>query len=336
MSEANDSKQHYESLISLFKFSLGLFSFFGVAIGYLVYSDGKEMRQELKDRKKELEASVADMKSDLVQKEKIMREDWIKLSSQIDNQVKSAKQDAISEIASVKISSTNEARLEARNKINEVFSNKNFDDFVAKIAKERMEPQIVNLVDKRLSQNEKEIINEAVNDIESLDKSKFILAINYLLTSRQIKLTNNQIQKIINATKSIEDDYKASVKAILLFQKSELSTEFFKEELASQNNANENLAIQYFSFNKIDYDTFEEIIYNVMKENQKSAIYLNSIETSRTLNKDYTLKLLNSKILINLYKNHPAEEVQSSKENIYRNLKNNFTEAEIKQTLLFK
>lgn len=336
MSEVNDSKQHYESLISLFKFSLGLFSFFGVAIGYLVYSDGKEMRQELKERKIELNKNVEDMKSDLKEKEKLMRQDLINLSSKIDNQVHSTKQDAIAEIASVKTSATNEARSEARNKINEVFSNKNFDDFVTKIAKERMEPQIINLVDKRLTQNEKELIDEAINNIGSLDKSKSILSISYLQTNPRIKLNDNQIQKIINSIEFADDNYKPSIIGLLLFKKSELTTEFFKKELESVNNLNQNFAIQYFAFNKIDYNTFEEIIYKIIIKNPESGLYINSIEICRPINKSYTLKLLNSIILIDLLKKHSIEEVKYLKEDTYRKLKNSFTEQEINSTLLFK
>lgn len=154
-------------------------------------------------------------------------------------------------------------------------------------------------------------------------------------TNPQIKLNDSQIQKIINSSKAINDEYKLSVMGVLLFKKSDLTTDFFTKELENLNNYSQVYAIQYFAFNKIEYNKFEEIIYNIMRKKPESAIYTSSIETCRAINKSYTFRLLNSTLLIDLFKKRPIEEVKSSKENMYKNLKNNFSEAELKSTLLY-
>ena len=336
MSEPNDSKSHYESLISLFKFSLGLFSFFGVAIGYLVYSDGKEMRQELKERKIELNKSVEDMKSDLKQKEQVMRQDLINLSSKIDNQVNSTKQDAITEITNIKTSASNEAKSEARNKINEVFSNKNFDEFVEKIAKERMEPQINNLVDKKLSSNQNILIETAVQNLSSSDRIKLMQGLSYLQLNSSLKLSDNQIKRVISAMEGENLSYRLNYIMILLFRNSEISTDFFKLELESGNSDTQPQAMQYFVYHNIDYNKFSDCLFTLMYKKKDPYIYFNAIEISRNQNKNYLLQLLNSKELVNLlYKYSVSEQANTIKNNIMENLKNNLKENEIKSTYLF-
>ncbi len=335
----SSEKLQYEKLTSYFKYLVGItmsaITIICAVAGFLFWNSGKEMREEFNTKNEELRNDFKAIQEDLKEQKTTMQFELSKLIEKSNAEIEKTRINAVSEIENVKTYASNEARSEARNKINEVFTNKNFDDFVAKIAKERMEPQIINLVDKRLNQNEKEIINQAINDIESLDKSKFILAINYLQTNPQIKLSDNQIQKIINSSKAINDEYKLSIMGVLLFKKSDLTTDFFSKELENQNNYSEVFAIQYFAFNKIEYNKFEEIIYKIMKKNPESGIYTNSVETCRTINKSYTLRLLNSTLLIDLFKKRPADEVQGSKENMYRNLKNNFTEAELKSTLLY-
>lgn len=336
----SSEKLQYEKLTSFFKYLVGItmsaITLICAVAGFLFWSSGKEMREEFKSKNEELENGLKTMQEDFKLQKETMQLELSKLSEKSNSEIEKTRINAIGEIENIKTYSSNEARSEARNKINEVFTNKNFDDFVAKIAKERMEPQIINLVDKKLSQNEKELIDQAINNIESLDKGRFILAVNYLQTNPQIKLNNIQIQKIINSCKAINDEYKLSIMGILLFKKSELTTDFFTNELEKENNPSQNYAIQYFAFNNIDYNKFEDIIYNIMKRNSESGIYINSIETCRTLNKVYVFKLLNSTVLINLFKRRPAEEVQGTKDNLYNNLKSNFSEKELKSTLLYK
>lgn len=159
----SSEKLQYEKLASYFKYLVGItmsaITIVCAVAGFLFWNSGKEMREEFNNKNVELRNDFKAIQEDLKQQKASMQFELSKLSEKSNSEIEKTRINAIGEIENVKTYASSEARLEARNKINEVFNNKNFDDFVAQIAKERMEPQIVNLVDQRLIQNEKEITN---------------------------------------------------------------------------------------------------------------------------------------------------------------------------------
>ncbi|WP_308132010.1 hypothetical protein [uncultured Flavobacterium sp.] len=349
MARINNEKEHYRSLIDLFKFALSLLSVFGIIIGYIVYSDGKEMRQDQKERRIELESNFKDMKQDL-EKQKAehknelllqkseMESDRERLTKRFEDEINWTKAQAIYEIANVKTTSKEIAQTEAKKKINEVFDNKNFDDYVAKIAEERMKPQINDLVDKKLTANINVLIEDAIQNLYSPDMNKFMEGIAYLQINRHIKLTELQIQKIIKATNNINKDYRPGVIAILLFKESQSSTNFFIKELQSENNMSQLFSLQYFAYNNI-YAPLSDALYSIIsKHSDLYGLYFNAIEASSGINQQHTMSLLNSKQLVDLiYPNIPKEQLQYHKENTLRILKDkDFKEERIISSYFFK
>ena len=334
MARINEEKEHYRSLTNLFKFALGLFSAFGIAIGFIVYSDGKEMRQELRERRIGLEASFNVMKSDLnIQKkeheEELLRQksemqkDRENLTQRFKDEINWTENQAINEIKNIKSSSKEIAQLEAKSKINEVFDNKNFDDFVAKIAKERIEPQLQNLVDEKVKKTAQVRVESAITDIESSEPLKVSLGYAYIIQDRYLKLDDEQVKRIIAALNN--DNYRQMLGNILVFQNNPSVIDFFRSEL--QRTVSDphlkSITIQFFVLNNADFEFLNAYITT-------NPADFETIISAHSINPSYITKFLNSKTVVDklistLSKEQFTELKKRTMENIRGNTKIDYT-----------
>ena len=161
-----DEKEHYKSLISLFKFSLGIVGAVASIIAVISYKDRGEIRAQMKETIDDMKARMLDAEKDMERKFSNIHSETMLLNSRTQSEILSIKSDAKNEISSIQ----SLAMVEARKAINQVFSEKKFDQFVEQVAKDRMEPQIISLVDNRIDLDRK----KEMKKIDSAINSTFI------------------------------------------------------------------------------------------------------------------------------------------------------------------
>ncbi|MBK0370716.1 YtxH domain-containing protein [Flavobacterium agrisoli] len=348
---AKNEKILYESLTSYFKYlvsiTIGAITILGAFAGYLFYSNGQEMREDLRLQKAELKENVEEMKTTLAEQKKNfevqktdIKEQLILLSQRVNSEINETSSAAIKEVSNIKVVASSLAESEAKKKINEVFDNKNFDQFVEKIAKDRMEPQINNLVDKKIAINETIQINNSLINLSSNDKVKSINASNYLQSNSQIKLSNSQISKIVSDMDKVDLSTRNNMIFAIILRKSQASTEFFTRELGNSatNTLNETYCFQYFLYNDIDYNIFSDAMYKAMlKKTEGYNTYYSSILISKDQNKRFALNLLNDKKLVDLYLKLLPESYRDILTSTFlEDLSQVFNRKDILETVLFK
>lgn len=348
---ARNEKILYDSLTSYFKYlvsiTIGAITILGAFAGYFFYSNGQEMREEIRLQKAEVKENVEEMKRTLADQKKDfeaqkvdIKEQLISLSQRINSQINETSSAAIKEVSNIKNVASSLAQSEAKKKINEVFDNKNFDQFVEKIAKDRMEPQINNLVDKKIALNETAQINNSLVNLSSSDKVKSINASNYLQSNSHIKLSDSQISKIILDMDKVDLPTRITMIFTIMLRKSQPSTEFFTTELGNcaTNTMNEDYCLRYFLYNDIDYNIFSDAIYKAMsKKKDGYNTYYSSIQLSKDQNKRFALNLLNDRKLVDQYlKLLPESYREGLTSNFLDDLSQVFNKKDLLQTVLFK
>ena len=187
----SDQEQHYKSLIELFKYSVTfagiLFTVIAFVVGFITFKDGQEMRnseekarQEIRDNLKEMRTEIreerdrmeqksAQSKAELSDKEKELMATVSNLIQSTNRDINATRVDAIHQISGVKNEATTAARIEAKNRINEVFKEKNLEPFIETVAKDRLEPKVKQFVDKQFKDFDNNLVGQ-INDAQLLSQ----------------------------------------------------------------------------------------------------------------------------------------------------------------------
>jgi hypothetical protein len=305
MSDFNDEKAHYQSLISLHKYTITLatsiITIIGIGVGLITYSNGQEMREDIQLQKEENNRKLDRLTTEIDKyKDKID-----KLSEKVNRDVDRTRTDAINEIGNIKVTSSFLAQQEARKKINEVFEYKNFDDFVNKIAQERIEPKINKLVDNKIIQNEELQIENALKNLASSEYLQFNKGVAFLNFNQNIQLTENQIKTIINIFKrsTTSEDNQYQIAGILHTKKSENCTLFFKELIFTEeyNHTLTQYSIKYFLVNNLEHAFFSKYVDYIINQsnNHPTNTFINILSTASQISVSHTRYLINDKNLVN-------------------------------------
>ncbi|PWB18292.1 hypothetical protein, partial [Flavobacterium sp. HTF] len=307
MARFNNQKAHYDSLISLFKYlitlSIAILTLIAGVITWLTWSNGKEMREDLNKEKVEIKKELQDLKNEVKENENKVIKNLNKLTERVNGDIDETRKDALNEISNIKDAASVLAEQEARRKINDVFENKNFDDFVVKIAQERIEPRVRTIVDETMASLSKVETQNAIDNLTSNDISKEELGWSYFSTNIAIKLNNTQQNQLVRAyeSKNTKVNPKSYFAIILQRTKSDIATKFFKEVLSTEtySKQNTNVAISYFIAHNIEHEFLEQYIIKQMEEsNSPQDIYYMFVFSSTWLSENYTAYLLNNRNLV--------------------------------------
>lgn len=142
---------HYKSLIELFKYVIGilttLFAVIGLAVGYMTYSNGTEMRASLKEEREDLNKKMESIEGELRSKEDKLVQRQKELEDFSMRVISQTQENALKQIGSVRDESIVIARSQAKSSIDDVFDKKNIDQFIEQVAQRRIEPKVQLLVD---------------------------------------------------------------------------------------------------------------------------------------------------------------------------------------------
>jgi hypothetical protein len=328
----NEQKEHYESLISLFKYSISLItvliSIIGFTVSYITYTNGKDMREDFNQQKIDLKANISDMRARMLESEAELKTRQAQVQNNIKDlviqtrdEVELTKSLAISQIGNIKTMATDQAR----ERIDQVFKDRNFDQFVEVVAKKRMEPQIQEMVDRKIKQIEhldKDRLDQSITDLASNDQSIWQLAIDRINTSPYQKISENQYSRIIDIVdkKREDNNFRAHVNVILLYKDSPVLDKHFQRLIIDQgfDRTSRVSAINYFmkTGKKQDLEFYKE----VLKRNQDPFLYSEFIVVAMTINKELTLALLNDKPIVDFVKLRLSDEqLQRTKETLISN-----------------
>jgi len=339
----DESKAHYESLISLFKYVIGiitgLFTLIGLAIGYITYSDGKEMREDAKAKREEMIKEVNEVKQELRDKIKRVDEELITLSMRANKEIDQTRIDAIRQVSDIRNSASAMAQSEARRKIDQVFEDKNLDTFIVKVAKDRIEPRIKGLVDQTFAENENRQMQIAVNKMLGFDRAKINEGINYLQLNIETRLTGFQQKEIIAALEETKrtKESRLQIAHAVYRRKSSLFEDFFRKAILDSESIFQPLAVTYYLTHDVNFNLLVDGVLVQMKtDSPVLGIYYGLFDVLKDSNRPNVIKLLNSEILVDhLYKVLQKSDYDKSKIEIKNRLKNSFTEGELKNTYFF-
>lgn len=327
----NDQQEHYKSLINLFKYCvtalLTLITLAGGIFGYISFSNGQEMRADIKEQRRELE-----------EKEKEMRQNVLELIKSTREEVRTAREDALEQIGTSKTMATNAAR----DRIDEVFKAKNIEHFIESEAQTVLEPKIREMINDKVRyldtvQNNK--IKEVINDLKNGDKAQFVDAMLLLDANFNWKLNEEQVATIINIIRrdTIELEHRLYLANILGMRSSSLIREFFKEELLATEKGSKafySTALRYVVSPgaKTSINYFDTYIKN---SSHKLEDYSNLAVTASASNKYLTIELLNSKSIIDMVYNSAPDRYQDYKSKIIDAIQISITSKELEDTYFF-
>ena len=183
----SEEKEHYKSLIDLFKYCVTfagiVFSVFAILVGFVTFKDGQEMResqkearQEIRDNLKEMreeirqerdrmEQKAAQSRTELAESEKKVKGDVGNLIQSATRDINATRSDALRQIAGVKDEATAIAKSEANKSIIDVFKVRNLEPFIEKVAKENLEPKIQQIVDNQIKKVNQVVDQQAAEQI---------------------------------------------------------------------------------------------------------------------------------------------------------------------------
>ncbi|MBO9732402.1 MAG: hypothetical protein J7623_27420 [Chitinophaga sp.] len=302
----SQEKLHYDSLISLFKYCVGVFTVIGVVIGWLAYNNGQEMRQAMKEERKEMEERIKEMKGDLrlqemdlLKKEEEMKKEVLKLVETTGSEVKNTRELAVAQIGSIQ----GVATTQARNRIDEIFRNNNFESFVENVARERIEPRINEIVDSKfdsLDDVKMRKVDELISELANSNLAIQRRSLSALQLNFNTRFTETQIKNIISALdeKKISSSLERTVCAMLLGQNSPFINDFFKRRLLAgyADEASIESGLTYTMLNKEPMSFY----LSVLKAFNETFIYNNFIVYSQLVDKKMTVEFLNNKPLVDL------------------------------------
>lgn len=332
-----------DALISYFKtlagWTLTAISVVATAAAFFMWDSASDMRDEVERQKAELSDGFKELDQSMQAQKKEIRNEWYLLESSIKEDVDRTQESALSEIENVKYAATVTAENQAREKINEVFSNKNFDDFVEKMAIERIEPKMNEYVQRSMDDAKNADIEIAINNLLSEDQILLSKGITYFQTHiYESKLTDKQVLKLISGYYKVSDNFKYAFEGILMFQKSEYCKNFFSKLLNQDNQQSSRAALNFYIYNNIPFSEFEEdLSLSIHNNNERAYLYCYSLDITSSERHDYNMKLLNSKTLINMYlKNKAKQEIDNQRKLFFEKLKKHYSEQDIEATFFFK
>jgi flagellar basal body-associated protein FliL len=195
----NDSKAHYDSLISLFKYVISIIilviTLVGGVIGYLTFTNSQDMREEFRARRNEAKDEIKEIKDEIRNEKVAMQKERESLTLEMRLSINKARKETLEEIDLIKNHASLIAEAEARQKINEVFDKQNLNGFIEELAEQRIKPKIDNLIDRRIVQIKNDEIDKAIEYLRDSKVHNFNIGYLYLQTNSQLELTEYQIKK---------------------------------------------------------------------------------------------------------------------------------------------
>jgi len=341
----NDEREHYKSLISLFKYSVTIITtvitLIGGALAWITYSNGQEMREAMQQEKENLKSEVAEMKAEVGEE----RERLQNLEKEMFSNVYYVRNQTDQQISVIRDEASVMAKTEARNRIDQVFKDNNFEGFVEDVARDRMEPQIKDLVDKNmqafLDKVQKEKIDNAIAQITEGDMQDITIGLQSLqLTIFQgVFLSDDQIIRVLSFAErdDVVKELRWSICPVLAYQKvNPLIDEFFILGL-SETNINSTLrtyAMMYFLRTNIGVTTYQKIIERAANKIEMFQIVVANVSQA---DKPLAIEILNSKKIVDIACEGVKKDEQINlRQNIFNNLVSNGVDSfEVKKTFFF-
>jgi hypothetical protein len=299
----DDRKGHYESLITLFKYAIGsltlLIALVGSIIGYTTYSDGKEMRASIREQQRDLRQSM----DAITQKEQEMQKLLLELVKTTREEVAATGDRAISQIKAVRDESTSIARVEARKRIEQVFEENKIEDFIVQVAKESLEPEVQQIVEKKIVEISQKRFEKAMADLQSNNPQRIELAYFYISNADPLEWKEEQVMRIIEVLRKLSDKshFKTDICLYLALTRSPLVDEFLTQELTNKPNETiGNYAAHYLIRNKGPeiFNAYWEAYKKIPIANRDDFFTGMIIGSSENSNPGFLEMCLNYKVLI--------------------------------------
>ena len=301
----DERKEHYEALITLFKYAIGsltlVITVAGSFIGFTVYSDGKEMRATMREQQQALQKNTTDFNN----KQLEMHKSLIDLIKSTREDVSLTSQRAIDQINSIREESSSIARIEAKKRIEQVFEENKIEDFIVQVAKDELEPQVKKIVDDKIVNANEEKLENALKDLTSPDISRHELAYLYFQKPDPSDWSEEQLVKIVDVLQGIDDndEYKASICIYLGLTKSSIIENYFKAELIE--NPRSQMGIFSLSYlirnNGPQLPSYFLDSYKKCQRDMRPNFYHRLLEGAlSSRNNALTLSILNHKELVDL------------------------------------
>lgn len=289
--EFNDHKSHYDSLVKLFKYSLGMFLFFvsgvGGIIGWITYSDGKELKAEMEKRNTDFQTNIKEMNNKSLE----IHKDMLNLIRTTREDISLTRQQAIDQINVIREESIIIAKGEARKRIDQVFEENNVEDFIVSVTKQKLEPKIEATVEDKIRLIDEIKFERAISNMISGDEIQQELALLYFQRADPLEWSTNQLQLIIDQIRKIEEGniLKFEVCIYLGLTNSSLVNDFFRKELSSnptgdvgefafsyllKNGDNESLANYYEAYLKIPIEKRLNFFTNMIRSSREKTILM--------------------------------------------------------------
>jgi len=229
----DERKEHYEALITLFKYAIGsltlVITVAGFFIGFTVYSDGREMRAAMREQQTALQQNLMDLNK----KELEMQKTLLDLIKTTREDVSTTGQRAINQINSIREESSSIARAEAKKRIEQVFEENKIEDFIVEITKKELEPQVRQIVDSKIGETSQAKLEKALRGLVSGDETKQSQSLLYFQNSDPSDWTDEQLKMIVNVMKNVDDNnfIKSEICIYLGLTKSKILDDYFQTEL---------------------------------------------------------------------------------------------------------
>lgn len=239
-----DAKEHYESLISLFKTCLAIFTalitFIAAIAAYLMYGNAKDFKEDMK------------------------------------NQMEIIKESA---------------EIQAKSEISKTFDKENLNKYIIEEAQKRIEPQIKDFTEKQIDFHSKQMVDQAIINLESSNPITQSVGFTSLIVAPQLIFNEKQVSKIISIAEGTKNDapIRTSICALLSSKPpSPEITTFLKRELLKKNNTTQTYALTYLTQVGIEQDLN---LYSKFSENDPDRLNL-IINTARQMNNSELIKKL--------------------------------------------
>lgn len=307
----SNDELHYASLISLFKYTVSILgvigTLFAFGIGWITYSDGKEMRAELKEQRRQMKEEVKEMKSELKEARGVMQTQAEDLKQNTLISMDQTKRDALSQISGVKENSTLIAQTQAKKSIDAVFDVNNIDQFIIKVAKDRMEPQVKSLVDGAVADLKTKRKFQIIDDIKTNDHSLITKALNNLKLYPDIEFNEDEINTIFQIIYSDKDpESRWTLARLFIYRPSNTVTKYFLKDLKDDLFITEQF--NYFVINSNERKHLIDVCKHIMstsdgKTTTALSSYVELIRSASIERPDVALMLLNNNELVSNIRN---------------------------------
>lgn len=337
MAPFNENKEHYESLITLHKYNLGiaaaLLAFFATGIGILSFLNGKELKDAQESARAYQQVEINALKDDL-------RNQSQTLSQNLTNIAENASDMALNEIENTRISSARIAREQSESTVMEVLEKQNIEEFIDVVVSERYLSKLNIIVDNKITEIDQININKAIENIFSTSYLRRKEGIEFLKANREANISDENLKVLVEIMESVDewDDITYDILAYLEMSNSPSVTEYFTR-IINRNPQNTEYfsSVRYFLFNDFGYNLIRESMDNYPKVDRLLPYYYQRlVAESAKYNTGFTLNLLNEKEYINKLKSYSEENdkdfIHSYKEPLLNSLTPYLTKDEINST----